>query len=95
MEFIFKFFNFAKIILKTIENKAMNRYEELISLVQTFEKDFKKFYINHNRSAGVRLRKHMQTLRRFAKNIRFEVQYLNKQFQENSKQKEESLEISQ
>ncbi len=74
---------------------AMNRYEELISLVQTFEKDFKKFYNNHNRSAGIRLRKHMQTLRKFAKNIRVEVQLLNRQLQDLSQPDKDSVKISQ
>ena len=52
----------------------MNRYEELQALINTFEKDFTKFYEKGNKEAGIRLRKHMQTLRAFAKQVRDEVQ---------------------
>lgn len=52
----------------------MNRYDELQALVRTFEADFTKFYDKGNKEAGIRLRKHMQTLRSFAKDIREEVQ---------------------
>jgi ribosomal protein S20 len=52
----------------------MNRYEELQDLVKTFEADFTKFYHRGNKEAGIRLRKHMQTLRTFAKNVREDVQ---------------------
>ena len=44
-----------------------DRYGELIKLVQSFEQDFTKFYDKENREAGVRLRKHMQELRDYAK----------------------------
>lgn len=52
----------------------MNRYEELQALIRTFEADFTKFYDKGNKEAGIRLRKHMQTLRTFAKSIREDVQ---------------------
>jgi hypothetical protein len=52
----------------------IERYHELLVLVQTFEKDFVKFYERGNKEAGVRLRKHMQTLRQFAQQVRDEVQ---------------------
>lgn len=55
----------------------MNRYEELQALIRTFEKDFTKFYDKGNKEAGIRLRKHMQTLRAFAKTVRDEVQEKN------------------
>ncbi|MES2767380.1 MAG: histone H1 [Bacteroidota bacterium] len=54
----------------------MNRYEELLKMIQSFEKDFKKFYTNGNKTAGVRVRKDMQQLRRLAKSIRDEIQLL-------------------
>lgn len=54
----------------------MNRYQELLNLVQSFEKDFDKFYGKHNKAAGVRVRKHMQDLRKLAQDIRLEVQTL-------------------
>lgn len=55
----------------------MDRYQEMVDLVQTFEKDFEKFYKKGNKTAGIRLRKHMQSIRRFAKTIRDEVQATN------------------
>ncbi len=52
----------------------MNRYEELQALIQTFEVDFVKFYDKGNKEAGIRLRKHMQSLRSFGKEVRKDVQ---------------------
>lgn len=56
----------------------MNRYQELLDLIQTFQKDFEKFYIKGNKSAGTRVRKHMATLKRKAQEIRNEVQEIKK-----------------
>ncbi|MBI5464230.1 MAG: histone H1 [Ignavibacteriales bacterium] len=52
----------------------MDRFQEMIDLMQTFKPDFEKFYEKGNKSAGVRLRKHMATLKRKAQEIRNEVQ---------------------
>jgi hypothetical protein len=52
----------------------MSRFQELTDLVASFEKDFEKFYEKENKAAGVRVRKHMQTLRKLAQDIRDEVQ---------------------
>jgi predicted phage gp36 major capsid-like protein len=52
----------------------MDRYKELLDLVATFQGDFEKFYLKENKSAGVRLRKHMANLKRKAQEIRNEVQ---------------------
>jgi hypothetical protein len=52
----------------------MDRFNQLKSLVESFEKDFEKFYVKDNKAAGVRVRKHMQTLRTMAQEIRAEVQ---------------------
>ncbi|MBM4166201.1 MAG: histone H1 [Ignavibacteria bacterium] len=54
----------------------MNRYQELIALIETFQEDFRKFYERGNASAGVRVRKHMADLKRKAQEIREEVQSL-------------------
>ena len=54
----------------------MSRFTELVELVQTFEKDFIKFYDKGNKSAGTRVRKHMAELKRKAQEIRVEVQEL-------------------
>lgn len=61
----------------------MNRYQELLDLIRSFEKDFEKFYVKHNKTAGVRVRKHMQDLRKLAQDIRVEVQTLKEGQQEN------------
>jgi hypothetical protein len=52
----------------------MNRLQELSDLLKTFEKDFVKFYEKGNKSAGTRVRKHMNELKRKAQEIRKEVQ---------------------
>ena len=52
----------------------MDRLQELKDLLATFEKDFVKFYEKGNKSAGTRVRKHMNELKRKAQEIRKEVQ---------------------
>jgi len=56
----------------------MNRYQELLDLIQTFQKDFEKFYEKKNKSAGTRVRKDMAALKRKAQEIRNEVQDIKK-----------------
>ncbi|HVN48027.1 MAG TPA: histone H1 [Bacteroidota bacterium] len=57
----------------------MDRYQELLDLVATFKVDFDKFYLKQNKSAGVRLRKHMANLKKKAQEIRNEVQTIKAQ----------------
>ncbi len=57
----------------------MNRFQELVALVQSFEKDFQKFYEKGNKSAGTRVRKAMNELKRKAQEIRKEVQEIKAQ----------------
>jgi hypothetical protein len=52
----------------------MNRYKELQDMLATFEKDFEKFYDKENKSAGTRVRKAMNDLKKKAQEIRKEVQ---------------------
>lgn len=52
----------------------MSRFSELRDLLTTFEKDFIKFYEKGNKSAGTRVRKHMNELKRKAQDIRKEIQ---------------------
>jgi hypothetical protein len=52
----------------------MGKFEELKEMLNGFEKDFVKFYDKQNKSAGTRVRKHMNDLRRKAQEIRKEVQ---------------------
>jgi hypothetical protein len=55
----------------------MDRYQQLIEMIASFHQDFIKFYQRGNKTAGIRLRKDMQSLRKLAKDIRFEVQRIN------------------
>ena len=57
----------------------MNRLQELKDLLTTFEKDFIKFYEKGNKSAGTRVRKHMNELKRKAQEVRKEVQEIKAQ----------------
>jgi len=52
----------------------MSRFTELKDLLGSFEKDFIKFYEKGNKSAGTRVRKHMNELKRKAQDIRKEIQ---------------------
>ncbi len=56
----------------------MNRYQELLDLVKSFEGDFEKFFGKGNKSAGTRVRKHMNELKKFAQVVRNEVQNMKK-----------------
>ena len=60
----------------------MERFNQLKSLVDSFEKDFEKFYEKGNKAAGVRVRKHMQDLRKLAQDIRADVQSKKKEGEE-------------
>ena len=62
----------------------MDRFNQLKSLVESFEKDFEKFYLKENKAAGVRVRKHMQELRALAQEIRAEVQSKKKEGDDDS-----------
>lgn len=57
----------------------MSRLQELRDLVESFEKDFVKFYEKGNKSAGTRVRKNMNDLKRKAQEIRKEVQEIKAQ----------------
>ncbi len=65
----------------------MDRFQELIDLIQTYKVDFDKFYQKKNKSAGVRLRKHMADLKRKAQEIRNEVQDIKAQMAEDTQPK--------
>jgi hypothetical protein len=57
----------------------MSKFQELKDLLQTFEKDFVKFYDKGNKSAGTRVRKAMNDLKKKAQEIRKEVQEIKAQ----------------
>jgi cytochrome c556 len=64
----------------------MNRFQELQELVASFEKDFIKFYEKGNKSAGTRIRKSMNELKRKAQEIRKEIQEIKAQQQAQKEQ---------
>jgi len=57
----------------------MKRYEELLTLVQSLETDFVKFYDEGNKSAGTRIRKGMQNLKVLAQEVRTEISTIRNQ----------------
>lgn len=52
----------------------MERFEELVALVESMKGDFEKFYVKGNKAAGTRVRKGMLDLKNKAQEIRVEVQ---------------------
>jgi hypothetical protein len=52
----------------------MDRLGELRAMLTEFEGDFEKFYVKGNKSAGVRVRKAMNELKKKAQESRLEVQ---------------------
>lgn len=52
----------------------MSRYEELEAMVESLKEDFGKFYDGGNKAAGTRVRKGMLELKKFAQEVRVEVQ---------------------
>ncbi|MCB0168912.1 MAG: histone H1 [Anaerolineae bacterium] len=57
----------------------MNRYEELVALLDSLKEDFGKFYDGGNKAAGTRIRKGMLDLKNKAQDIRKEVQDIKNQ----------------
>jgi uncharacterized coiled-coil DUF342 family protein len=52
----------------------MDRIEELKEMIESFRPDFEKFYQKGVKSAGTRVRKHMNELKRKAQEVRKEIQ---------------------
>ncbi len=63
----------------------MAKYDELHQLISSFEEDFRKFYEKQNKAAGTRVRKHMGDLKKFAQQVRLEVQDLKTKMKEEGK----------
>ena len=60
----------------------MSRFTELRDLLNGFEKDFIKFYEKGNKSAGTRVRKHMNEMKKKAQEIRKEIQDMKAKMKE-------------
>lgn len=52
----------------------MQKYEQIKSLIASIETDVDKFYNKGNKSAGTRIRKAMQDLKKLAQDLRVDVQ---------------------
>ena len=52
----------------------MQKYEEIKNLIASIDGDVDKFYNKGNKSAGTRIRKAMQDLKKLAKDLRVDVQ---------------------
>lgn len=51
----------------------MSKYQELVAMVESMEGDFEKFYDKGVGSAGTRVRKGLQELTKFCKEVRNDV----------------------
>lgn len=52
----------------------MKTYNEIVALLEAAKEDVDKFFVKGNKSAGTRVRKHMQDLKALAQQLRSEVQ---------------------
>jgi len=52
----------------------LDKYNELLEMVTSMEKDFQKFYDGDNKAAGTRIRKGLQDLKAHCQTLRLEVQ---------------------
>jgi hypothetical protein len=60
----------------------MKTYNEIVALVEAAKEDMDKFFVKGNKSAGTRVRKHMQDLKALAQQLRAEVQEVKKPAEE-------------
>jgi hypothetical protein len=57
----------------------MEKFEQIKALIESTQGDAEKFYSKGNDSAGSRIRKAMQELKKLAQEVRLEVQEFKKQ----------------
>ncbi len=57
----------------------MEKFNDLIKLIEGIKKDVEKFYEKGNKSAGVRVRKTMQEVKKLAQEIRVEISEIRKE----------------
>lgn len=60
----------------------MNTYNEIVALIAAAKEDVDKFFVKGNKSAGTRVRKHMQDLKALAQQLRTDVQDVKKPVEE-------------
>tara|TARA_Y100000389_G_C17205100_1_gene385584 strand:- start:98 stop:274 length:177 start_codon:yes stop_codon:yes gene_type:complete len=52
----------------------MEKFEEIIALIEACKEDVDKFYVKGNKAAAVRIRKAMQDVKNLAQEVRLHVQ---------------------
>ena len=57
----------------------MDKYNELLVIVETLKNDFEKFYDKGNSAAGTRVRQGMQVITNHAKSVRKDVSDIKNQ----------------
>ena len=68
-----------------MEDKYLDKYDKLLSLLTeeveidgkkyNLKDDFEKFFVRSNRTAGTRIRRMMQEIKKVAQDVRSDVQY--------------------
>ena len=56
-----------------MDNKVFDTWNEINGIMENSQEDLTRF-INGNKAAGTRLRKHMQNIKHLAQEVRLEVQ---------------------
>lgn len=51
----------------------LNKYNELVTLLEEIKDDAEKFFVKGNKAAGTRVRKSMQDVKRIAQEIRLQI----------------------
>lgn len=62
--------------MEHIERKETMRYDDLVRYITSANLigDIDRFYLKHNKSAGVRVRKYMAVVKRMAQKVRNDIQ---------------------
>ena len=56
-----------------MDNKVFDKWNDINGIMENSQEDLTRF-INGNKAAGTRLRKHMQNIKHLAQEVRLEVQ---------------------
>lgn len=56
----------------------METYNQILAVVTAAKEDVEKFYVKENKAAGIRVRKHMQELKKLAQELRVDIQLTQK-----------------
>jgi hypothetical protein len=59
----------------------MEKYEELVKLLQEMESDVSKTYNKRNKSASIRVRKQLQEVKKLAQDMRLDISNYRKEWE--------------